>query len=174
MCECEHGWVGASCAEHACASDCHGRGACINGTCACALGAHGASCEREMASCADGDWRTRATAEVGWADTKLTLKGDGPFAVFSFGSNGVAQLRERCGNPAGIPCVFLHGGPGAGCDERSRRFFDPDAYDIVVFDQRGSGRSSPNAADDLAGSLVENTTPKLVGDIERLREHLGI
>ena len=81
---------------------------------------------------------------------------------------------ERCGNPAGIPCVFLHGGPGAGCDERSRRFFDPEAYDIVVFDQRGSGRSSPNAADDLAGSLVENTTPKLVGDIERLREHLGI
>ena len=59
-----------------------------------------ARAEREMASCADGDWRTRATAEVGWADTKLTLKGDGPFAVFSFGSNGVAQLRERCGNPA--------------------------------------------------------------------------
>ena len=59
-----------------------------------------ARAEREMASCADGDWRTRATAEVGWADTKLTLEGDGPFAVFSFGSNGVAQLRERCGNPA--------------------------------------------------------------------------
>ena len=58
-----------------------------------------ARAEREMASCADGDWRTRATAEVGWADTKLTLEGDGPFAVFCW-PNGVAQLRERCGNPA--------------------------------------------------------------------------
>ena len=60
---------------------------------------------------------------------------------------------EQCGNPDGVPCVFLHGGPGAGCDPRSRRFFDPKFYRIVVFDQRGSGRSVPNAADDLAGEI---------------------
>lgn len=78
------------------------------------------------------------------------------------------------GNPNGVPAVFLHGGPGAGCDARSRTFFDPAFYRIVVFDQRGSGRSKPNSADDLEGSLVENTTPKLVADIEALRLHLQI
>jgi proline iminopeptidase len=78
------------------------------------------------------------------------------------------------GNPHGVPALFLHGGPGAGCSPRCRRFFDPTFYRIVILDQRGSGKSSPNAADDLAGSLVENTTPKLVGDIETLRAHLGI
>ena len=81
---------------------------------------------------------------------------------------------EQCGNPEGVPAVFLHGGPGAGCDERSRRFFDPAFYKIVVFDQRGSGRSTPNAADDLEGSLVEQNTQKLVGDLERLRMALDI
>lgn len=81
---------------------------------------------------------------------------------------------EQCGNPKGVPAVFLHGGPGAGCDARSRTFFDPEFYHIVVFDQRGSGRSIPNAADDLQGSLVENTTPKLVADIEALRRELTI
>ena len=63
---------------------------------------------------------------------------------------------------------FLHGGPGAGSDKRARQFFDPRHYRIVVFDQRGSGRSRPSA------SLVENTTWHLVADIERLRKHLGI
>ena len=81
---------------------------------------------------------------------------------------------EQCGNPEGVPAVFLHGGPGARCDERSRRFFDPNHYRIVCFDQRGSGRSEPNAADDLSASLVANTTPDLVQDIERLRQHLGV
>ena len=81
---------------------------------------------------------------------------------------------EQCGNEAGIPAVFLHGGPGAGCDERSRRFFDPKVFRIVVLDQRGSGRSRPNAADDLEGSLVANTTPDLVEDLEKLREALKI
>jgi len=81
---------------------------------------------------------------------------------------------EQCGNPDGVPCVFLHGGPGAGCDERSRRFFDPQHYRIVCFDQRGSGRSAPNAADDLQASLVDNTTPHLVQDIETLRAHLNV
>ena len=75
---------------------------------------------------------------------------------------------EQCGNPQGKPVVFLHGGPGAGCNARSRRFFDPARYRIVLFDQRGSGRSTPNA------ELSDNTTWDLVADIERLREHLRI
>jgi proline iminopeptidase len=75
---------------------------------------------------------------------------------------------EECGNPAGKPAVFLHGGPGAGSDKRARQFFDPLHYRIVVFDQRGCGRSRPSA------SLVENTTWHLVADIERIRKHLGI
>ena len=75
---------------------------------------------------------------------------------------------EECGNPQGKPAVFIHGGPGAGCDNRARRFFDPDHYRIILFDQRGCGRSKPHA------SLVDNTTWHLVADIERLREHLRI
>src|SRR5690606_30139661 len=63
---------------------------------------------------------------------------------------------EECGNPKGKPALFVHGGPGAGCDARARRFFDPDAYRIVLFDQRGCGRSRPHA------SLVDNTTWHLV------------
>lgn len=78
------------------------------------------------------------------------------------------------GNPEGVPAIFLHGGPGAGCSPRCRRFFDPSVFKIVILDQRGSGNSRPNAADDLEGSLVENTTPQLVEDIEKLREHLGV
>jgi len=78
------------------------------------------------------------------------------------------------GNTDGIPAVFLHGGPGAGVSPRVRRFFDPEKYKIVIFDQRGSGKSIPNAANDLDGSLVENTTPKLVEDIDKLRRHLKI
>jgi proline iminopeptidase len=75
---------------------------------------------------------------------------------------------EECGNPQGKPAVFVHGGPGAGCDVRARRFFDPDSYRIVLFDQRGCGRSRPHA------SLVDNTTWHLVEDMEKLRTHLGI
>ena len=75
---------------------------------------------------------------------------------------------EQCGNPDGLPVVFLHGGPGGGIIPNYRRFFDPAAYRIVLFDQRGSGRSTPHA------ELEENTTWHLVADIERLREHLGI
>jgi len=75
---------------------------------------------------------------------------------------------EECGNPKGKPAVFVHGGPGAGCDARARGFFDPDAYRIVLFDQRGCGRSKPHA------SLVDNTTWHLVEDMEKLRKHLGI
>jgi proline iminopeptidase len=75
---------------------------------------------------------------------------------------------EQCGNPRGKPVVFLHGGPGAGCNAKCRRFFDPAAYRIVLFDQRGCGRSTPHA------ELRENTTWELVADIERLREHLHV
>jgi proline iminopeptidase len=75
---------------------------------------------------------------------------------------------EQCGNPAGKPVVLLHGGPGAGCSAKMRRFHDPAKYRIVLFDQRGSGRSTPHA------DLVDNTTWALVADIERLRWHLGI
>jgi proline iminopeptidase len=75
---------------------------------------------------------------------------------------------EQCGNPAGKPVVGLHGGPGAGCSPRMRRFFDPARYRIILFDQRGCGRSTPHA------ELADNTTWHLVDDIERLREHLGI
>ena len=75
---------------------------------------------------------------------------------------------EECGNPQGKPVVFLHGGPGGGVNARCRRFFDPAAYRIVLFDQRGCGRSTPHA------ELAENTTADLVADIERLRGHLGI
>ncbi|RMG27874.1 MAG: prolyl aminopeptidase [Gammaproteobacteria bacterium] len=75
---------------------------------------------------------------------------------------------EECGNPAGIPVVFLHGGPGAGCEPWHRQFFDPERYRIVLFDQRGCGRSTPHA------SLEANTTQDLVADIEHIRRHLGI
>lgn len=75
---------------------------------------------------------------------------------------------EECGNRHGVPILFVHGGPGAGCEPDHRRFFDPARYRIVLFDQRGAGRSTPHA------SLERNTTRHLIGDIERLRTHLGI
>ncbi|MDQ1611069.1 MAG: proline iminopeptidase [Pyrinomonadaceae bacterium] len=75
---------------------------------------------------------------------------------------------EQSGNPEGVPVVFLHGGPGGGTVPDYRRFFDPEAYRIVLFDQRGSGKSTPHA------NLEDNTTWRLVADIEQLREHLGV
>lgn len=75
---------------------------------------------------------------------------------------------EQCGRPDGLPVVSLHGGPGGGASPEMRRFFDPDRYRIVLFDQRGCGRSMPHA------ELEENTTWDLVEDIERIRTHLGI
>jgi proline iminopeptidase len=80
---------------------------------------------------------------------------------------------EASGNPAGKPALFVHGGPGSGCTAEQRRFFDPAAYRIVLFDQRGCGRSTPSAGDP-ATDLAVNTTWHLVADIERLREHLGV
>ncbi|AOJ07793.1 prolyl aminopeptidase [Burkholderia mayonis] len=75
---------------------------------------------------------------------------------------------ELCGNPDGKPAVFLHGGPGGGCNADHRRLFDPARYNVLLFDQRGCGRSTPHA------SLDNNTTWHLVDDIERLREMLGV
>ncbi|MGL4309360.1 MAG: prolyl aminopeptidase [Paracoccaceae bacterium] len=75
---------------------------------------------------------------------------------------------EQCGNPSGLPVIVLHGGPGGGCSPAMRRYFDPQVYRIVLFDQRGCGRSRPHA------SVQANTTWHLVADIERIRSLLGI
>jgi proline iminopeptidase len=75
---------------------------------------------------------------------------------------------EQSGQPDGVPVLFLHGGPGAGASAGHRRYFDPAFYRIVIYDQRGAGRSTPY------GELTDNTTQHLIGDIERLREALGI
>jgi proline iminopeptidase len=80
---------------------------------------------------------------------------------------------ETCGNPAGKAAVVMHGGPGSGATPWWRRLFDPATYRIVLFDQRGCGRSRPSAADPLT-DLERNTTPRLIADIESLRSHLGI
>lgn len=86
---------------------------------------------------------------------------------------GHAVYWETVGAPGGSAAVFLHGGPGSGCSVGARRFFDPDAYRAVFFDQRGCGRSRP-LADSPGVDLSTNTTAHLVSDIECLREHLGI
>jgi proline iminopeptidase len=75
---------------------------------------------------------------------------------------------EECGNPAGIPVVFLHGGPGSGCKPYHRQFFDPGRYRIIIFDQRGCGRSTP------LGETAENDTHTLLADIEAIRARLGV
>jgi proline iminopeptidase len=75
---------------------------------------------------------------------------------------------EQSGNPAGVPVVVLHGGPGSGCSPRQRQLLDPDGYRVILFDQRGCGRSTPR------GACADNTAARLVTDIEQLRRHLGI
>lgn len=75
---------------------------------------------------------------------------------------------EQSGNAAGVPVLFLHGGPGAGSSPAHRQFYDPTYYRIVIFDQRGAGRSTP------LGETQDNTTSHLIRDIETLRRHLGI
>ena len=83
-------------------------------------------------------------------------------------ADGHVMYWEQAGNPNGVPVLFLHGGPGAGAGAVHRRFFDPLHWRIVIFDQRGAGRSRP------LGGLAANTTNHLVGDIEQLRSHLGL
>lgn len=82
--------------------------------------------------------------------------------------DGHAVYWEECGRPDGLPVAFVHGGPGSGCGADSRRYFNPDRYRIVLFDQRGAGRSTPHA------EIRHNDTARLVADMERLRTHLGI
>jgi proline iminopeptidase len=100
-----------------------------------------------------------------------------PIAPYSHGmldvGDGNRLYWEQCGNPHGKPAIVLHGGPGSGCTPGMRRYFDPAAYRIVLFDQRGAGRSTPHASDP-ATDLSSNTTHHLLRDIELLREHLGI
>lgn len=80
---------------------------------------------------------------------------------------------EACGDPDGKPALVVHGGPGSGCGTEVRRLFDPARYRVVLFDQRGCGRSTPHASDPATG-LRHNTTGHLIEDMERLREHLGV
>jgi proline iminopeptidase len=87
--------------------------------------------------------------------------------------DGHQMYWESCGNPDGKPAIYLHGGPGSGCSSGARRFFDPDAYRVVLFDQRGSGRSRPLASEPDA-DLSSNTTAHLIADIELLRQHQGV
>lgn len=92
-----------------------------------------------------------------------------PYNEFRLQVDEVHELYiEECGNPDGLAVAFIHGGPGAGCENWHRQFFDPEVYRIVLFDQRGSGRSTPHA------SLDKNTTQHLVADMEQIRQHLGI
>ncbi len=88
-------------------------------------------------------------------------------------TDGNSLYWETVGTPTGLPVVYLHGGPGSGCTLGARRFFDPQVFRAVLFDQRGCGRSHPRA-DDPTTDLSANTTDHLIEDIERLREHLGI
>jgi len=93
----------------------------------------------------------------------------GPFQTGTLPlSDGHTMYWEQVGNPRGVPVLFLHGGPGAGAGVIHRRFFDPGFWRVVIFDQRGAGRSRP------LGRLEANTTPHLVEDIEVLRHHLGV
>ncbi len=92
-----------------------------------------------------------------------------PFAIGSLALDETHTMYfEQSGNPNGVPVLFLHGGPGSGASPSHRQFFDPLFYRIVIFDQRGAGRSTP------LGELKDNTTPLLIADIEQLREKLGI
>ena len=92
-----------------------------------------------------------------------------PYVKHTLAVEGVHQLYvEESGNSKGLPLIFLHGGPGAGCQPYHRRFFDPSVYRIILFDQRGCGLSKPHA------ELEGNTTQALVSDIEKIREHLAI
>lgn len=92
-----------------------------------------------------------------------------PYATHRLAVDSLHTLYvEEVGNPDGIPVVFVHGGPGVGCTENDRRFFDPEKFRIILFDQRGSGRSKPHA------ELRHNSTPELVADMEKIRTKLKV
>lgn len=112
--------------------------------------------ERAMDSCGSHAWQ--------WMYPPVQCHAHGWLAV----GEGHEVYWEVCGNPVGAPALFVHGGPGAGCAPDDRRWFDPAHYRIVLFDQRGAGRSRPQ------GEVRGNTTDRLVCDIEALRTHLQI
>lgn len=92
-----------------------------------------------------------------------------PYSVHQLAVDSLHTLYvEECGNPEGLPIIFLHGGPGAGCSPDNRRFFDPSLFRIILFDQRGAGQSTPFA------ELEGNTTQNLVSDMEAIRTYLKI
>src|SRR5712672_3820506 len=114
--------------------------------------------------------RSTPTPAVSAAANRRALFADNePFASgWLAPAQGHEIYYEECGAPEGKPCVILHGGPGGAINPTMRRFFDPAKWRMALFDQRGCGKSRPNA------SLEDNTTWDLVADIERLREKLGI
>ena len=109
---------------------------------------------------------------AGMDETRLPDLMYPPLEPFNTGWLDVGQGHriyfEQSGLPTGLPVVFLHGGPGSGCSPRQRQLFDPARFHLVLFDQRGCGRSEPQ------GSLQANTSEHLIADIERLRRHLGV
>ncbi|HEV8553348.1 MAG TPA: prolyl aminopeptidase [Casimicrobiaceae bacterium] len=118
--------------------------------------------------------RASPSADQG-AATRLLSRDDYLYPALSSGRSGRLALDprhtmywEECGNPRGVPLVFLHGGPGGGISADHRRYYDPAFYRIVLYDQRGAGQSTP------LGELTDNTTQHLIADLERLRTHLGI
>ena len=114
--------------------------------------------------------RSTPTPAVSAAANRRALFADNePFASGWLPPDGQHEIYyEECGNPQGKPCVILHGGPGGAINPTMRRFFDPAKWRMALFDQRGCGKSRPNA------SLDDNTTWTLIEDIERLRVHLGV
>jgi len=92
-----------------------------------------------------------------------------PYVIHNFAVDNLHNLYlEESGNKDGIPIIYIHGGPGSGCDSDNRRFFDPEKYRIILFDQRGCGKSTPHA------ELKNNTTQFLIEDLEAIRKHLDI
>ena len=92
-----------------------------------------------------------------------------PYNTLQLQVDSIHQIYvEECGSPEGIPVLYIHGGPGGSCSERDRRFFDPEKYRVILFDQRGCGQSTPHA------ELQQNTVQDLLGDIELIREKLGV
>ena len=114
--------------------------------------------------------RTTPPPSVSGAQNRRGLFPDNePFATGYLTTGGPHEVfYEECGTPHGKPCVILHGGPGGAINPTMRRFFNPEKWRMALFDQRGCGKSRPNA------SLDDNTTWALIDDIERLREHLGV
>lgn len=105
-----------------------------------------------------------------WKYPQPPLRDSGHLAV----ADGHRLYYEEYGNPQGEPVFMVHGGPGGACAPSMARFFDPQRYRIVLFDQRGCGKSTPNAAHDPKAALTANTTEDLLGDMNALRGHLGI